>query len=98
MQKEILEELDKSIPKNTPLTKRKEIVKKCQDAGYWFQKGIATDRGFKTTRSAITCYKEALRYNINHFPTMYNLAFCFQNIGWLTAAKKWLKRTIEVRP
>jgi len=29
---------------------------------------------------------------------MFNLAGCYDKIGWLTATKKWLKRLLEINP
>ena len=64
----------------------------------WFEKGISKEQNDNDTRGAIICYKQALRINLEHYPSIYNLAVCFEKMGWLTATTKWLKRLIDVNP
>ena len=67
--------------------------KMAQQANYWFDKGMRNKQ-----RAAIVCYKQALTYDLEHYPTLYNLAVHYEGVGWLSSAKKWLLRLIEVNP
>lgn len=71
--------------------------KKQKDADYWVFKGVVANNVGQIAR-AIDCYKEALKINQGHFPTMFNLATCFERQKKFTSALTWFKKFIKIKP
>lgn len=51
-----------------------------KDADFWYHKGFTLGKKDKM-QTAIDCYKEALVINQQHYPSMFNLACCYQKSG-----------------
>jgi len=73
------------------------MLKVLKDADFWFYKGIMTDKeGFRS--AAIDCYKQALLLNQNHFPSMFNVATCYQRQKKFKSSCKWFIRLVQIKP
>lgn len=47
---------------------------------------------------ALQYYKQALQVNVQHWPSMYNMAALYEKQGRIKATLKWLKRVTEANP
>ena len=72
-----LSEIRKSLTKDEivmPLEEKKALLKRYQDADFWFYKGMRSNPGAENRDMAVYQYKEAISSNPDHYPSMFNLA------------------------
>jgi tetratricopeptide (TPR) repeat protein len=65
---------------NDPVMNVKEkmhTLRVFKDADFWFRKGANTQREDNIV-TAIDCYKQAILINPCHYPSIYNLAICYE--------------------
>jgi len=69
-----------------------------EEANTWFERGLVQAcQDPNGTSRAIEYYKKAVQCDVEHYPSIYNLACCYEVQGKLRETKKWLLRLIDVK-
>ena len=96
--------LDKSIDqkteqKNDHLTKSVIDAKKTStymDSDFWYHKGVVLNQKLNN-KAALKCYKQALKLQQDHTPSIFNLACNYEKEGEYDEAKIWFLKAVGVK-
>ena len=66
------------------------------DSDFWYHKGVVLNQKGKN-ESALNCYKQALKLNNSHTPSIFNLACNYEKLKNYPEAKSWFVKAIAVK-
>jgi tetratricopeptide (TPR) repeat protein len=76
---------------------RKKKLEDLKVSEFWFNKGALSQLNLSFI-TAIDCYKQAVIFNEKNFPSMYNLAICFERLGKFGSSLTWFSHAFKVMP
>jgi tetratricopeptide (TPR) repeat protein len=79
------------------LKQKQEQIKVLKDADFWFSKGATTQYQGNVSAS-IDCYKQAVTINKGHYPTLFNLAICYESIAKFGCSLRCYRVASEIAP
>jgi len=78
------------------LARAKQPGNTYMDSDFWYHKGVVLNQKDQN-ESALSCYKQALKLNQSHLPSIFNLACNYEKLKFYDKAKSWFKHAIEVK-
>jgi len=66
------------------------------DADFWYHKGFTTGQK-QQMDTALNCYKQAIKIDPAHYPSMFNLACCYEKLGRFSSAKRWFDNLCSIK-
>ena len=67
------------------------------DPEFWYHKGVVLNQNDQALQSALNCYKQALKLNPEHTPSIFNLACNYQKNNEPAKAKEQFEKAIKVK-
>ena len=67
------------------------------DPEFWYHKGVVLNKNESALQSALKCYKQALKLNPAHTPSIFNLACNYEKNEEHAEAKAQFEQAIRVR-
>jgi len=67
------------------------------DPEFWYHKGVVLNQNNDALQSALKCYKQALKLNPSHTPSIFNLACNYEKNDQHAEAKEQFEKAIAVR-
>jgi tetratricopeptide (TPR) repeat protein len=64
---------------------------------FWFHKGVVLNSKDQNL-SAVECYRQALKLDEKHLPSIFNLACNLEKLKCYDEAKQWFEHAINVKP
>ncbi len=66
------------------------------DSDFWFHKGVVLNEK-NESKHALSCYKQALKLNSKHLPSIFNLACGYEKLKQYEKAVRWFRHAINVK-
>ena len=66
------------------------------DSDFWYHKGVVLNQK-NQEKEALDCYKQALKINKNHLPSIFNLACNYEKLEKFDKAELWFNHAISVK-
>ena len=66
------------------------------DSDFWYHKGVVLNQKEKN-EAALACYKQALKLQSDHTPSIFNLACNYEKLQQYDEAKSWFLKAIQVK-
>jgi tetratricopeptide (TPR) repeat protein len=86
-----------NLDKELTSTERKKKLEDLKVSDFWFNKGAVSQSNLKLI-TAIDNYKQSIIFNEKNYPSMYNLAICFERLGKFGSSLTWFSHAFKVMP